>query len=88
MMAPTSTLADGCTGFSGSSKGHPPRTRVSKILFLPCSPELAVVDTVSPGVPHSPVQHHIAAETEPGLNTSLWIWIQERDWTSPWKVVN
>lgn len=58
------------------SAGHPPGTTVPKILFLPCSPELAVVDTVSPGVPCSLVQHHTLTEAEPGLNASLWIWVQ------------
>lgn len=52
---PVTALAGtgGSAILEGGSAGYPPGTRVSKILFLPCSPELAVVDTVPPGVPHS-----------------------------------
>lgn len=75
-IAATGTLADGCAVLEGRSAGHPPGTRVPQIFFLPCSPELVVVDTVSPVVPHSLVQDHTVAEAEPGLNASLWIWVQ------------
>lgn len=55
MTAPTST--DGCAVLEGGSAGHSPVTKVLKTLFLPCRPELAVVDCVPPGVHHSLVQH-------------------------------
>lgn len=64
---------DGSAVLEGSGAGHHPGTRVSKILFLPCSPELAVVDTVPLGVPHSLVQHLTVTDTQLGLNASFWV---------------